>query len=151
MKGNYKIVYRILSNQKLSCNLSPQNNNSGKNRAPTFRLESKVTQLAHIRPDISMSADVFFEHAWLLTADSTLFTNVLSTSTSSDIHVIFIWFVPIWRRGNPLWFLNTLNMWYIKPKANHCLTLIFMRVFPNYSSWLLRTLGRFITVNKILF
>lgn len=56
----------------------------------TFSFEGKIAQLANIRPDISVSADMFFEHAWLFTANATFFTNVLSSATTSDIDIILI-------------------------------------------------------------
>lgn len=59
-------------------------------RSSTFSFEGKIAQLAYIRPDISVSADMFFEHAWLLTANATFFTNVLSSATTSDIDIILI-------------------------------------------------------------
>lgn len=56
----------------------------------TFSFEGKIAQLANIRPDISVSTDMFFEHAWLFTANATFFTNVLSSATTSDIDIILI-------------------------------------------------------------
>lgn len=63
----------------------------------TFSFEGKIAQLAYIRPDISVSADMFFEHAWLFAANATFFTNVLSSATTSDIDIILIWFIPVGR------------------------------------------------------
>lgn len=45
-----------------------------------------------------MSADMFLEHAWFFAPNPTFFTNVLSTSTSSDIYIIFIGFIPDGRK-----------------------------------------------------
>lgn len=59
-------------------------------RSSTFSFKGKIAQLAYIRPDISMSADMFFEHAWLFAANSTFFTNVLSSATTSDIDIILV-------------------------------------------------------------
>lgn len=41
-----------------------------------------------------MCADMFLQHAWLLTADPTLFTDVLPSSSAPHVNIVFIGFVP---------------------------------------------------------
>lgn len=60
----------------------------------TFSFESKVADPAYVRPHIRVGPDVFFQHAGLLTADTALLTNVFSPASASDIHVIFVGFIP---------------------------------------------------------
>lgn len=59
-----------------------------------FSLEGEVAVDAVVRPDVRVSADVFTEHARLLTADPTLFTDVFTPASTSDVHVLFIRLVP---------------------------------------------------------
>lgn len=47
-----------------------------------------------VRPDVRVGADVFAQHAWLLTADSTFLTDVFATPTPTYIHVLFVGLVP---------------------------------------------------------
>lgn len=63
-------------------------------RTPTFSFKSKVAELADIWPDIGVCADMFLQHAWLLTTNSTLFTDVLPSSSSPHVNIVFIGFVP---------------------------------------------------------
>lgn len=60
----------------------------------TFSFKSKVADPADVRSHICMGPDMFFQHAWLLTADPTLLANVFSPASTSDIHIIFIGLVP---------------------------------------------------------
>lgn len=60
----------------------------------TFSFKSKVADPADIRSHVCMGPNVFFQHAWLLTANTTLLTNVFPPSSTSDIHIVFIGFVP---------------------------------------------------------
>ena len=50
----------------------------------TFRLESKVANVALIRSHISVSADVLLQHAGFLASDATFFTDVLATASTTD-------------------------------------------------------------------
>lgn len=63
-------------------------------RKPTFCFKSKVAELADIWPDICVCANMFLQHAWLFTADPTLFTDVLSPASATHINIVFIGFVP---------------------------------------------------------
>lgn len=62
---------------------------------PTFGLESKVAKLADVGPDIGVRSDVFLQHAWLLTADATLFTDVLPPSSAAYVNIVFVGLVPV--------------------------------------------------------
>lgn len=46
-------------------------------------------------PDIRVGADVFAQHAGLLTADSTFLTDVFTTSSPTYVNVLFIRFVSV--------------------------------------------------------
>lgn len=60
----------------------------------TFSFESKVADPAYVRPHVRVGPDVFFQHAGLLAADPALLTNVFSPASASDIHIIFVGFIP---------------------------------------------------------
>ena len=64
-----------------------------------------------------MRADMLFEHARFLTANPTFFTNVLSTSTSSDIYILFIWFISNLKKKKWIKQLDTMSWrkyWWLK-------------------------------------
>lgn len=61
----------------------------------TFSLEGEVAVDAVVRTDVRVGADVLAQHAGLLTADPTFLTDVLSTPSSTHIHVFFIRFVSV--------------------------------------------------------
>ena len=60
----------------------------------TFSFKSKVADPADVRSHVCMGPDVFFQHAWLLTANTTLFTNVFPPASTSDVHIVLIGLVP---------------------------------------------------------
>lgn len=65
----------------------------GKLWEPTLSLKGEVALRAVKRTDVRMGPNVFPQHAWFLATDSALFTDVFSSPTSPDVHVILIRFV----------------------------------------------------------
>lgn len=63
-------------------------------RIPTFGFEGKVTELADVRSDVRVGADVFLQHAGFLTADATFLTDVLPSAATANIDVVLVGFVP---------------------------------------------------------
>lgn len=61
---------------------------------PTFSFKCKVAELADVRPNISVRANVFFQHAWLFTANTALFTDVFSSTSATHVNIVLIGFVP---------------------------------------------------------
>lgn len=57
---------------------------------PTFRLEREVAVRAVKWTDVRMSTDVFPQHARFLAADSTFLTDVFSSSTAPDVHILLV-------------------------------------------------------------
>lgn len=57
---------------------------------PTFRFKGEIAAFADVRSDICVSSDMFLQHAWLLTTNATLFTNILSPATAPHVHVVLI-------------------------------------------------------------
>lgn len=60
----------------------------------TFSFESKVADPAYVGPHVRVGPDVFFQHAGLLTADAALLTDVFAPASASDVHIIFVGFIP---------------------------------------------------------
>lgn len=56
----------------------------------TFGLEREVAVRAVKWTDVRMSTDVFPQHARFLAADSTFLTDVFSSSTPSNVHILLI-------------------------------------------------------------
>lgn len=50
---------------------------------------------AVVWPDIRVGADVFAQHAGLLTADPTFLTDVFTASTPTYVNILFIRFVTV--------------------------------------------------------
>lgn len=63
-------------------------------RSPTFCLEGEVTELADVRSDVRVSADVFLQHAGFLTADATFLTDVLPSAAAAHVDVVLVGLVP---------------------------------------------------------
>lgn len=60
----------------------------------TFSFKSKVADPADVRPYVRVGPDVFFQHAGLLTANTTLLTDVFAPPSPSDIDIILIGLIP---------------------------------------------------------
>lgn len=64
----------------------------------TFCFKREIALCAVIGTNIRVRADMFAQHAWLLTADPTLLTDVFTPSTPPYIHIVLIGFVTIKRK-----------------------------------------------------
>lgn len=65
---------------------------------PTFGLEGEVAELADVRPDVGVRADVLLQHAGLLAADATLLADVLPPAAAAHVHVVLVGLVPAGER-----------------------------------------------------
>lgn len=87
-------------------------------RIPTFGFEGKVTELADVRSDVRVGADVFLQHAGFLTADATFLTNVLPSAATANIDVVLVRFVPATTD-------KTLRFHLYASAVNHNILLLF--------------------------
>lgn len=87
-------------------------------RIPTFGFEGKVTELADVRSDVRVGADVFLQHAGFLTADATFLTDVLPSAATPNIDVVLVGFVPAATDKTPQFHLYA-------SAVNHNILLLF--------------------------
>lgn len=61
---------------------------------PTFGLEGEVAELADVRPDIGVRADVFLQHAGFLAADAAFLADVFPSTATANVNIVLVGFVP---------------------------------------------------------